>query len=93
MSDPYTVKSVDINGVFRFKAVFIGSEQHIDYIKLYVYYHQAKSQWVLLQQAKYTPPFSQATEPSVSLTGTNYLYSPQLGRELQYSCALSGNTP
>lgn len=92
VSDPYTVKSADINGVFRFKAAFIGSEQRIEYIKLYVYYHQTKNQWVLLQQAKYTPPFNQAVDPSVSLTGTNYLYSPQLGRELQYSCTLSGST-
>jgi hypothetical protein len=92
VSDPYTVKAVDINGRFRFKAVVIGSEQQIDYITLYVYY-RAKRQWVLLHQAKYFPPFNQAVFPSASLTGVNYVYSPVLGRELQYSCALLAVAP
>lgn len=92
VSDPYTVKPVDINGRFRFKAVYIGSERQIDYIKLYVYY-QERRQWVLLHQAKYFPPFNPAMLPSASLTGTNYVYSPGLGRELKYGCALLGETP
>lgn len=87
VSDPYTVKAVDMNGRFRFKAVFVGSEQLTSYITLNVYY-RAKRQWVLLHQAKYFPPFNDAVFSPGALTGANYVYSPVLGRELQYSCSL-----
>jgi hypothetical protein len=86
VADPYTVKAVDINGRFRFKAVMIGAGNQVDYIKLYVY-SQLRRQPVLLQEAKYLRP-----APSASLTGIQYLYSTQLERELQYSCALLEQT-
>lgn len=92
VSDPYTIKAVDINGRFRFKAVFIGGEQSINYITLNVYY-QAKRQWVLLHQAKYFPPFNENMFSPGALTGANYVYSPVLGRELQYSCSLLRPAP
>jgi hypothetical protein len=92
VSDPYTVKSVEVNGRFRFKPVFIGSEHAIDYIALNVYY-RARRQWVLLHQAKYLPPFNEAAFSPGTLTGVNRVYSPVLGRELQYSCTLSGPAP
>lgn len=90
-SDPYGVEARDIGGRFRFKAVVIGSDRQIDYIKLYAYY-QAERQPVLLHEARYTPPFA-ATASPYGLTGLNYLYSPDLGRELQYGCALEGVRP
>lgn len=87
-ADPYSVKSVDIDGHFRFKAVMVGTE-HIAYIKLYTYY-QASHQVILLHEAKYVPPAVPSTSDSAgSFTGINYLYSPILGRELQYSCTLT----
>lgn len=87
VSDPYGVKAIDINGRFRFKAVVIGDQQHLDYIKLYTY-SQARRQPVLLHVAKYMAPALPSGATSVALTGVNYIYSAQLERELQYNCAL-----
>jgi len=91
--DPYGAKAVDVHGNFRFKAVVVGDAQKIDYIKLYAYY-QAKRQAVLLHEAKYlTPAVASGAAGPATLTGTNYLYSPDLGRELQYACALLEAAP
>jgi hypothetical protein len=87
VSDPYTVPSIAINNRFRFKAVMVGEGQQVAYIKLYTYY-QTKRQAVLLQEAKYLAPQVQAGADPAGLTGIVYLYSPLLGREIQYGCAL-----
>jgi len=92
VSDPYSVKAVDISGGFRFKAVVVGGDSKIDYIKLYTYY-ESKRQAVLLHEAKYLAPVAQANPSSADLTGLNYVYSPRLERELLYSCALFEVTP
>ncbi|MDR3479094.1 MAG: hypothetical protein P4L91_00105 [Burkholderiaceae bacterium] len=85
-NDPYTTESVDINGRFRFKAVVLGTAQKIEVVKLYVYY-ETRRQPVLLEEAKYLPPFAGGDSP-YALTGLHSVYSPPLGRELQYGCAL-----
>jgi hypothetical protein len=90
--NPYDVKAVDLDGRFRFKAVVIGDERKIDYIKLYTYY-QSKRQAVLLHEARYLAPAADSGAGSAALTGTNTLYSPNLGREFQYGCALIEVTP
>jgi hypothetical protein len=92
VADPYSVPPIEINGRFRFKAVVIGDAQHIEYVKLYVY-SKTKRQPVLLHEASYlTPAANQGTRPS-ALTGVNYVYSPQLERELKYGCAILETTP
>ena len=89
--DPYGFASVAINKSFRFKAVMIGDEKKIDYIKIYTYY-QGDRQAILLHEVKYLAPVAQsAALPPYQLTGTNYLYSPNLNRELQYGCSLIDN--
>jgi hypothetical protein len=90
--DPYTAKAVDIRGNFRFKAVVIGDERKIDYIKLYTYY-LSKRQAVLLHEARYSEPRVGTTQDQAALTGTNFFYSPVLERELQYGCALIEVSP
>lgn len=92
VSDPYRVEAVDLKGNFRFKAVVIGDGQKIDYIKLYTYY-QSKRQAVLLHEARYLAPVAESVVNPAALTGTNHLYSPELGRELQYACAVFEGTP
>ena len=92
VTDPYRVKSVDIRENFRFKAVVIGDEQKISYIKLYTYYH-SRRQPVLLHEARYLAPVVQTDANPAALTGTNTLYSPNLEREFQYACALLEVTP
>ncbi len=74
--------AVDIGGRFRFKAVVIGDEQKIDYLKTYVY-AQTERQPVLLHSAHFFAP--QVDIPSRSLTGMVYVYSP---RQLQYECSV-----
>lgn len=87
-ADPYSVKSVDIDGHFRFKAAMVGAPD-VAYIKLYTYY-QDSDQVILLHEAKYVPPaFPSQSDSPGSFTGVNYLYSPVLGRELKYSCMLT----
>lgn len=92
VGDPYSVKAIDINGRFRFKAVVIGDARHVEYINLYVY-SQTRRQPVLLHQAKYLAPVATPSAAPAALTGVNYVYSPQLERELQYGCALLEKTP
>lgn len=87
VGDPYTVPSIAIGKRFRFKAVMVGDGQRIDYIKLYTYY-MARGEAVLLHEAKYLAPQAQAGADAAALTGLVYLYSPSLGRELRYGCAL-----
>jgi hypothetical protein len=90
-NDPYSVKSVDIEGRFRFKAVVLGAGERVDAVKLYAYY-ETRRQPVLIQEMKFLPPFAFSDKPD-SLTGRQYLYAPPLGRELQYGCALLGAKP
>jgi hypothetical protein len=82
----YTKESVDIGGRFRFKAVMLGQGTQLEVVKLYAYY-ETHAQPILLQEVKYVAPFKFSSEPD-SLTGHQYLYSPPLGRELQYGCNL-----
>lgn len=85
--DPYTVKAIEINGRFRFKAVVIGSAEQLDYIKLYTYYTPSR-QPVLVHQATYLAPIFSTGNGTPSLTGINTVCSPALEREMQYQCTL-----
>ena len=90
VQDPYSVPSVEIGGRFLFKPVIVGRGQRIDYIKLYAYL-DAKRQPVLLQEAKYLPPFKASAAPYL-LTGEQRLYGGPVERELIYSCTLEGTS-
>lgn len=86
--DPYGVAAVVINKNFRFKAVMIGNQEKIDYIKIYAYY-QGKRQAILMHESKFLAPSIQSAQIApFQLTGMNYLYSPHLNRELHYGCSL-----
>lgn len=87
VSDPYTVSSVNLADRFRFKAVVLGNEAQVDLINLYVSY-QTERQPMVLQHVKFVAPVAQAQPAPDALTGRVALYSPFLGKELQYSCAL-----
>ncbi|MEY4978505.1 MAG: hypothetical protein RLZZ352_775 [Pseudomonadota bacterium] len=88
VADPYRVASVDVGGRFRFKAVMVGQDKPVDYIKLYAYLDTAR-QPVLVQQITYLPPFAQGN----SLTGKQFIYAGPVERELQYECTLNEVTP
>lgn len=91
VADPYPVPSVDIGGRFRFKAVMVGDAAHVDYIVLYAYL-DTRRQPILIQQAKYLPPFQVSATPT-PLTGEQHLYGGPVERELIYSCTLEGVSP
>ena len=88
VADPYTVASREIGGRFLFKPVMVGNARRIDYIKLYAYL-DASRQPVLIQEAKYFPPFKRSAKPYL-LTGVQHLYGGPVERELIYSCTLEG---
>ena len=87
VSEPYSVQSVNLADRFRFKAVVLGDETRVDLINLYVFY-QTQRQPMLLQHVKYVAPVALSHPDPDALTGRVALYSPFLGKELQYSCAL-----
>ena len=87
-TDPYSVPAIDINGRFRFKAVVVGNEQAVDYVKLYVY-EQRLRQPVMLHQGTYRVPVPQFEPHEAALTGVQVVYASVLERELRYWCALN----
>jgi hypothetical protein len=87
VSDPYTVGSVNLADRFRFKAVVLGNDTRIDLINMYVSY-QTERQPMILQHVKFVSPVALAQPAPDALTGRVALYSPFLGKELQYGCAL-----
>ena len=91
VADPYPVPSVDIGGRFRFKAVVVGNAARIQHIALYAYL-DAGRQPMLIQEAKYLPPYQSSTTPYL-LTGEQHLYAGPVERELIYSCTLQGVAP
>jgi hypothetical protein len=57
VADPYPVPSGDFDGRFRFKAVMVGSDARVDRILLYAYL-DTKRPPILVQQAKFLPPYT-----------------------------------
>lgn len=88
VADPYPVPSVEIGGRFYFKAVMVGSPAQVEHILLYAYL-DAGGRPLLIQQAKYLPPFPASPSP-VLLTGEQRLYAGPAERELIYRCTLEG---
>jgi len=86
-TDPYTVQSVAIGERFRFKAVVLGVGDNIDLVNIYAYY-QTRRQPMVMQHAKHLNPFSLENPAPGALTGRVALYSPVLGKEMVYQCAL-----
>ena len=88
VQDPYGQAPVDIADRFLFKPVVVGTDRAIERINLYVYL-STRSQPVLVQQAKYLPPFQWPVDGSpLVLTGQQHLYAGPMERELIYGCTL-----
>jgi hypothetical protein len=90
--DPYTVGSVNLANRFRFKAIVLGNDTRVTSIHLYVSY-QTERQPMLLQHAKFVAPQALEQPTPDALTGRVAVYSPFLGKELQYGCALHEVSP
>jgi hypothetical protein len=89
VADPYVVSTVDVDGLFRFKAVVFGATGQVEYVKFYTYY-QTERQAVLLHEVKYSPPPGAAASWQF---GEQRVYSPELGRELIATCAWKAGQP
>jgi hypothetical protein len=77
---------------FRFKAIVLGNDTRVTSIHLYVSY-QTERQPMLLQHAKFVTPQALEQPTPDALTGRVAVYSPFLGKELQYGCALHEVSP
>jgi len=88
VQDPYTVPAVDIRGRFRFKPVVVGTPERVERVLIYVY-AESRPHPVMVQHARYLPPFTAPFAPAGQaqpLTGLQRLYAGPLQRELIYSC-------
>ncbi len=92
VADPYKAESVDLGGRFRFKAVMLADAQRVSLINLYVSY-QTRRQPMIMQHTKFVEPTPMRDPAPHALTGQVAVYSPFLGKELQYACALHEVTP
>ena len=90
--DPYTAPSIDIGERFRFKAVVLGQGDDIELVNIYAYY-QTRRQPMLMQHVKHLKPAAHLNPEPDALTGRVALYSPELGKELAYRCALHKEAP
>ena len=91
VTNPYEAKPVMIGKSFQFKALVFGTKDDIDYINLYTYGRTDRGP-VLIHEARYLHPQRPVTMPEpASLTGWVSVYTPPLGRELQYACTMIGS--
>ena len=96
-NDPYTVAAVPIGNRFRFKAIVLpdaqsGATSGVESVNLYVYYN-TRRQPMVMQHVQYLQPAALRNPAPDALTGRVALYSPLLGKELQYHCALAEVAP
>ena len=98
VTDPYTTPAVPIGNRFRFKAILLaagpdaGGTSSLESINLYVYYN-TRRQPMVMQHTRFLQPVAQSAPKPDALTGRVSLYSPLLGKELQYQCALAEVAP
>ena len=98
VTDPYTTEAVPIGNRFRFKAIVLassadsGNAKGLESINLYVYYN-TRRQPMIMQHTRFLQPVAQIAPQPDALTGRVSLYSPLLGKELQYQCALTEVAP
>ena len=98
VTDPYTTEAVPIGNRFRFKAIVLaagpdaGGASGLESINLYVYYN-TRRQPMVMQHTRFVQPVAQSAPKPDALTGRVSLYSPLLGKELQYQCALAEVAP
>jgi hypothetical protein len=85
-TEPYQVRPQDVAGRFRFKAIYLREPWTAASVNLYAY-QQADAGDLLLQEAKYLPPFVSGKGARYGFTGRQLVYSAQQ-RELEYWCEL-----
>ena len=101
-ADPYGPQGVDVRGRFRFKAVLLGEGHSAPYATVTVTDTEAEEGPTVLQQASWPGVatgqddlLTDADAWAPRLSGWQRVYSPYLGRELTWGCAVvrAGATP
>ena len=88
---PYAGQTREVGRRFRLKVVWASVKAPADTLKIYVQYWDG-SQFAVLQQSQYGPAqLAAARVAQGRLSGVQWLYSPDLGRQLRYECRLGGN--
>ena len=96
-TDPYTVAAVPVGNRFRVKAIVLAAapgqaNTPIESVNMYVYYN-TRRQPMIMQHLQFLQPVALRNPAPDALTGRVSLYSPLLGKELQYRCALVEVSP
>jgi hypothetical protein len=96
-TDPYTVAAVPVGNRFRVKAIVLAApsgqaDTPIESVNMYVYYN-TRRQPMVMQHLQFLQPVPLRNPLPDALTGRVSLYSPLLGKELQYRCALAEVSP
>ena len=96
-TDPYTVAAVPVGNRFRVKAIVLAATPGqagtpIESVNMYLYYN-TRRQPMVMQHLQYLQPVALRNPSPDALTGRVSLYSPLLGKELQYRCALAEVSP
>jgi hypothetical protein len=96
-ADPYTVAAVPVGNRFRVKAIVLAAvpgqaDTPVESVNLYVYYN-TRRQPMVMQHLQFLQPIPLRNPLPDALTGRVSLYSPLLGKELQYRCALAEVSP
>ena len=96
-TDPYTVAAVPVGNRFRVKAIVLAAAPDqagtpIESVNMYVYYN-TRRQPMIMQHLQFLQPVALRDPAPDALTGRVSLYSPLLGKELQYRCALAEVSP
>ncbi|MEY2659892.1 MAG: hypothetical protein RLZZ123_1064 [Pseudomonadota bacterium] len=90
-AQPYQAQTQDVGRRFRLKVVWSGESAKPDVLKIYVQYWDGR-QFAVLQQSNYGPvQLASARAAQGQLTGVQWLYSPDLGRQLRYECRLGAD--
>jgi poly-gamma-glutamate synthesis protein (capsule biosynthesis protein) len=88
---PYAEQTQEVGQRFRLKVVWASVQAPADTLKIYVQYWDG-SQFAVLQQSQYGPAqLAAARAAQGRLNGVQWLYSPDLGRQLRYECRLGAD--
>lgn len=85
---PYAEPTEEVGRRFRIKVVWASARSRADTLKIAVQYWDGR-QFAVLQQSVYGPEqLAAARATQGRLTGVQWLYSPDLGRQLRLECRL-----
>jgi hypothetical protein len=86
-SNPYAVPSLDVEGRFEFRAVYVTEPTDLAGLNIYVYQTGTPTH-ALIHQLKLQPPYGTSGKRRFGITGLHLLYD-ERAREVQYWCGFA----